>query len=62
MELYGLVPDGVSEVTVSFADGTTAQLPVTGNAYAGRFSKATASISFTNAAGESFEHNAGIDA
>lgn len=61
VELFGLVPDGVASVTVTFADGSASKLPVSGNAYAGRFSKPTASITFTNAVGETFEHNAGVD-
>jgi hypothetical protein len=52
VELYGLVPDGVERVTVAFADGSSATLPVQGNAYAAQVGRPTQSVSFTDATGE----------
>ncbi|HZV76062.1 MAG TPA: hypothetical protein VFF79_20310 [Conexibacter sp.] len=51
VELYGLLPDGVDAVTVTFADGSSTTLPVAANAYAARFAKPTASIAFADANG-----------
>jgi hypothetical protein len=51
LEIYGLVPDGVHEVTVEFVDETSAVLPVVSNAYAAHLTKPTQAVVFTDAAG-----------
>jgi hypothetical protein len=50
-EIVGVVPDGVDEVTVTLADGSSADLPVVDNAYIARFDRATASVRWTDADG-----------
>lgn len=60
VELYGLLPDGVSAVEVSFVDGSSTTLPVAENAYAAHFAKATTSIAFTDAKGVEHTLDAGI--
>ncbi len=48
-EIYGLVPDGVDTVTVTLADGSTADLPVSDNAYMAAFDQPTRSVRWTDA-------------
>lgn len=48
-ELYGLMPDGVDEVTVDLADGSSVTLPVISNGYMGRFEQPTVAVSWTDA-------------
>lgn len=47
----GIVPDGVSSVTVKLADGGTLALPVHENVYVGEIRGWPSSVSFTGAAG-----------
>jgi hypothetical protein len=61
VDLYGLVPDGVNQVSVTFTDGSTSGLPVVRNGYAAHFEKPTASVAFTDADGVRHELIAGID-
>lgn len=61
VELYGLVPDGVEAVTVTFADGSSTRLPVADNAYAARFAKPTATVAFADASGAEHRLVAGSD-
>lgn len=61
VELYGMVPDGVDAVTVTFSDGASTTLPVSANAYAARFTKPTASIAFTDGNGVDHKLAAGSD-
>jgi len=49
--VYGLVPDGVERVRVHFTDGTSSELPVAENAYAAHLARATAALTFVDAAG-----------
>jgi len=48
VEISGIVPDGVEQVVVRLADGSTAVAPVVDNAYDVIVEKPTASISFTD--------------
>jgi hypothetical protein len=48
VEIRGLVPNGVQQVVVHLADGSTAIAPVRDNAYDLVVDKATASISYTD--------------
>jgi hypothetical protein len=54
-EIYGLLPDGVDEVAVELADGSSVTLPVILNGYMARFGQPTASISWTD--GNSVPHS-----
>ncbi|HST43522.1 MAG TPA: hypothetical protein VLK58_28610 [Conexibacter sp.] len=47
-EIYGLLPDGVDEVAVELADGTSVTLPVISNGYMARFDQPTATITWTD--------------
>src|SRR4051794_5644789 len=47
VDIMGIVPDGVTAVTVTLADGGTATLPVNGNVYSANVPGATASVTFT---------------
>jgi hypothetical protein len=49
--VFGLVPDGVDSVMLTFADGSTTALKVTNNAFAFHSAKATKALSFTGPAG-----------
>jgi hypothetical protein len=44
--LYGLMPDGVGAVTVDYADGTNASVPVSGNGFFLHARKPTKSVRF----------------
>lgn len=61
VELYGLLPDGAGNMTVTFSDGSSTMLPVKQNAYAAHFTKPTASVAFTDANGVDHKLVAGID-
>lgn len=61
VELYGVVPDGVSSVRVSLEDGGGETLPVRDNVYAARFDSPTRSVAFTDSAGVSHEVSAGTE-
>jgi hypothetical protein len=50
-EIYGLMPDGVEEVTVLLADGDSATLPVVENGYMARFDQPTQEISWIDPEG-----------
>ncbi|MDW5592890.1 hypothetical protein VSS74_00975 [Conexibacter stalactiti] len=50
-ELYGLMPDGVDEVTVDLADGSSVTLPVISNGYLARFDQPTVAVNWTDADG-----------
>jgi hypothetical protein len=47
VEVFGIVPDGVSSVKLTLADGRTSELPVNDNLYSAAVPSATASITFT---------------
>ena len=49
--LLGAVPDGVSSVTVTFADGATQQIAVVNNTFALHTATATSSVSFAGPSG-----------
>lgn len=49
--VFGLVPDGVDSVMLTFADDSTTDLKVTNNAFAFHPAKATKALSFTGPAG-----------
>jgi hypothetical protein len=49
--VFGLVPDGVDSVTLTFADDSTTAIKVTNNAFALHATKATKALSFTGPAG-----------
>jgi hypothetical protein len=49
--VFGLVPDGVDSVTLTFADDSTTAIKVTNNAFALHAAKATKALSFTGPAG-----------
>lgn len=51
MWVFGVVPDGVDSVTLTYADGSTADGKVTHNAFAFHASKATERLSFSGPAG-----------
>lgn len=61
VELYGVVPDGVSSVRVSLEDGGGETLPVRDNVYSARFDRPTRSVAFTDSAGVSHEVSAGTE-
>ncbi|HEX4435655.1 MAG TPA: hypothetical protein VH061_02565 [Solirubrobacteraceae bacterium] len=47
--LAGIVPNDVPAVTLTLADGTTKQVPASGNAYAAETSQSVTSVSYANA-------------
>lgn len=49
--VFGLVPDGVDSVTLTFADDSTTAIKVTNNAFALHATKPTKALSFTGPAG-----------
>jgi hypothetical protein len=49
--VFGLVPDGVDSVTLTFADDSTTAMKVANNAFALHATKATKALSFTGPAG-----------
>jgi len=49
--VFGLVPDGVDSVTLTYADDSTTALKVTNNAFALHATKATKALSFTGPTG-----------
>lgn len=61
VELYGVVPDGVTSVRVTFEDGSVRSLPVGENVYSARFDKPTRTVAFTDADGSRHVVNAGTE-
>jgi len=59
--LYGVVPDGVTSVRVTFEDGSARSLPVDENVYSARFDKPTRTVAFTDADGGRHVVNAGTE-
>lgn len=47
VEILGVMPDGVDQVTLTMEDGSNLRLPVLNNAYRADVTKATRSLSFT---------------
>jgi hypothetical protein len=46
VDIFGVVPDGIGEVTVTLADGTWTVLPVSQNVYSATLASATKSVSW----------------
>jgi hypothetical protein len=50
--VHGLVPDGVTGVTLTGPDGTTATAPVTENVYATTIAATPATVTYTSSDGQ----------